>query len=168
MYSGPDHCRYNGPHHEQVAVVFTGEKFNGEPPNHRDIIIYPRDQPLRRISHISANCNPMVYPFMFPCGELGWHKEIHHVEMFKMAKRNKVTMLQFYTYRLAIRRQFSPIHYCRKLLQRYLVDAYVKTENQRLDYIRTQVDVLPSKNQALCCKLNLLIYCHSMYCNYVT
>ena len=24
-----------------------------------------------------------------------------------------------------------------------------------------QVDVLPSKNQALCCKLNLLIYCHS-------
>ena len=23
-----------------------------------------------------------------------------------------------------------------------------------------QVDVLPSKNQALCCKLNLLIYCH--------
>ena len=31
-----------------------------------------------------------------------------------------------------------------------------------------QVDVLPSKNQALCCKLNLLIYCHSMYCNKVT
>ena len=30
-----------------------------------------------------------------------------------------------------------------------------------------QVDVLPSKNQALCCKLNLLIYCHSMYCNEV-
>ena len=23
-----------------------------------------------------------------------------------------------------------------------------------------QVDVLPSKNQMLCCKLNLLIYCH--------
>ena len=28
-----------------------------------------------------------------------------------------------------------------------------------------QVDVLPSKNQALCCRLHLLVYCHSMYCN---
>ena len=28
-----------------------------------------------------------------------------------------------------------------------------------------QVDVLPSKNQALCCELNPLIYCHLMSCN---
>ena len=34
--------------------------------------------------------------------------------------------------------------------------------------IEKQVDVLPSKSQALCCKLNLLIYNHSMYCNDVT
>ena len=110
---GSDHRRYNGPHHEKVAIVFTGE--NGESPNHRDIIIYPRDQPLRRISHMSANCDPMVYPLMFPCGELGWHKEI--ATSCGTAKRDKVTMLQFYTYRLAIRRQFSPIYYCGKLLQ---------------------------------------------------
>ena len=31
-----------------------------------------------------------------------------------------------------------------------------------------QIDVLPSENQALCCRLNLLIYYHSMYCNDVT
>ena len=42
---GPDHHQYNAPHHEEVAIMFTGE--NGESPNHRDIIIYPRDQPLR-------------------------------------------------------------------------------------------------------------------------
>ena len=28
------------------------------------------------------------------------------------------------------------------------------------DHSEKQVDVLPSKNQALCCKLNLLIYFH--------
>ena len=28
------------------------------------------------------------------------------------------------------------------------------------NYYHEQVDVLLSKNQALCCKLNLLIYCH--------
>ena len=103
--------------------MFTGE--NGELPNHRDIIIYPRDQPLQQISHTSANCGPMAYPLMFPCGAPGWHNEIQHVQGFKTVKCNKVTMLQFYTYRLAIRRQFSPIHYCRNLLQQYLVDAYV-------------------------------------------
>ena len=28
-----------------MPVVLTGE--NGEPPQHRDIIVYPKDQPLR-------------------------------------------------------------------------------------------------------------------------
>ena len=36
------------------------------------------------------------------------------------------------------------------------------------DLFTKQVDVLPFKNQVLCCKLNLLIYCHLMYCNDVT
>ena len=31
-----------------------------------------------------------------------------------------------------------------------------------------QVDVLPSKNQVFCCKLNLLVYCFSMDCKGVT
>ena len=41
-------------------------------------------------------------------------------------------------------------------------------ELQSLDsefFVLKQVDVLPSKNQAVCCKLNLLIYYYSMYCN---
>jgi len=45
-------------------------------------------------------------------------------------------MLQFYAYRLAIKSEFSVIHKSRKLFQQYLVDAYVKVEAQRLDYIR--------------------------------
>ena len=64
LQMGPDHRHCNAPHHEEVAVVFTGE--NGEPPQHRDIIVYPKDQPSRHISYMSANCDPMVYPLIFP------------------------------------------------------------------------------------------------------
>jgi hypothetical protein len=49
---------------------------------------------------------------------------------------SKVTLLQFYSYHLACRAQFSPLHYGGKLFQQYIVDAYVKTEASRLDYIQ--------------------------------
>jgi hypothetical protein len=45
-------------------------------------------------------------------------------------------MLQFYSYRLAIRQTFSAIHYAGKLFQQYIVDAYVKTEQNRLAFHR--------------------------------
>ena len=44
------------------------------------------------ISYMSANCDPMVYPLIFPCGEPGWHNELDHVEAYKTPKHNKVTM----------------------------------------------------------------------------
>ncbi|XP_076044682.1 uncharacterized protein LOC143027298 [Oratosquilla oratoria] len=49
--------------------------------------------------------------------------------------RNKVTMQEFYAYRLAIRGGFSPIHSGGKLFQQYIVDAYVKVEGCRLKFI---------------------------------
>ncbi|CAF4840695.1 unnamed protein product, partial [Rotaria sp. Silwood2] len=45
-------------------------------------------------------------------------------------------MLQFYSYRLAICQTFSAIHYAGKLFQQYIVDAYVKTEQNRLAFHR--------------------------------
>ena len=79
----------------------------------------------------------MVYPLLFPRGDLGWIHGTPHSAQFRTAKRNMVTLLQYYSYRLAIRHQpFSPIHSAKKLFQQYLVDAYVKTEASRLDYIR--------------------------------
>ena len=45
-------------------------------------------------------------------------------------------MLQYYSYRLSIRTTFNVIHHGGKLFQQYLVDAYVKTEGTRLDWIR--------------------------------
>ena len=77
-----------------------------------------------------------MYPILFPCGDPGWHEALQHTEEHRTARRCKVTMLQYYSYRLAIRTTFSTIHHGGKLFQQYLVDAYVKTEGTRLDWIR--------------------------------
>ncbi|MCP4493928.1 MAG: hypothetical protein GY820_42505, partial [Gammaproteobacteria bacterium] len=48
----------------------------------------------------------------------------------------RVSQLQFYSHRLAIRDEFSPIHHGGKLFQQYAVDSYVKVEQNRLEYIK--------------------------------
>ena len=59
-----------------------------------------------------------------------------HTEEQRTAKRNKLTMQQFYGFRLAIREQFSPKHRAAKLFQQYAVVAYIKTEGCRLYFIQ--------------------------------
>ncbi len=146
---GKDRRRYNEPTHDEVAAIFVGN--DGAPPANRDFVVYPRDQPYTNIKDISSNCDPMVYPLYFPRGDPGWIQGEQHVKAAKPRKRkstgdsqgessvvhrNTVTHLQFYSYRLAVRDTFNPIHYGGKLFQQYLVDAYVKMEGNRLEYIR--------------------------------
>lgn len=78
----------------------------------------------------------MVYPLLFPGGALGWVQGTLHTEEHRTAKRQSLTLLQYYAFRLATRNEFSPIHYAGKLFQQYLVDAYVKTESSRLEFLR--------------------------------
>ena len=66
---GKDQRRYNEPRHDEVAAVFVGEE--GAPPFQRDIVVYPHNRPHYLISYMSANCDPMVYPLLFPRGDLG-------------------------------------------------------------------------------------------------
>ncbi|XP_057297097.1 uncharacterized protein LOC130625993 [Hydractinia symbiolongicarpus] len=134
MRVGNDRKRYNLPHHDEVAAVFVGQ--DGAPPGNRDVVIYPRGGDLQNISTMSANLDPMVYPLFFPRGEPGWHNRIPHVAVRATRTRNTTTMLQYYTYRLADREYFSPIHYGKKLFQQYCVDSYGKVEGNNLNYIR--------------------------------
>ena len=49
-------------------------------------------------------------------------------------------MLQYYSSRLAFRpfeKDFSPILYSNKLLHQYFVDAFVKVESNRINWIKT-------------------------------
>ena len=127
-----DQRRYNHPRANEVAAVFVGE--DGDVPKHRHVAVHSRDQSLKTISILHAHCDPMVYPILFPCGDEGWYPELEKIDQSRNRKR--VSMLQFYSYRLAIRQSFNPIHYGGKLFQQYIVDAYVKTEQNRLAFHR--------------------------------
>ena len=78
----------------------------------------------------------MTCPIFFPIGESGWHTAIPYVQKRATEHCSKCTLLQFSTHRLAIRRNFSPIHYGKKLFQQYVVDAFCKVEGQRLEFIK--------------------------------
>ncbi|CAF5037857.1 unnamed protein product, partial [Rotaria sp. Silwood1] len=99
---------------------------DSEVPIHRHIAIHPCSQDLQTIEIIDPNCDPMTYPLLFPHEDKGWYQELEKIDQSR--NRERVSMLQFYSYRLAIRPTFSAIHYRGKLFQQYIVDAYVKGE----------------------------------------
>ena len=130
---GGDKRRYNAPS-DEISAVFVGQ--DGAPPGNHDIVVYPRNQPLRQISYMNKHCDPMMYPLLFPTGQFGWDPAMQHNPAFQTASRKKLTQLQYYAYRLAVRPSFSAIHRGGKLLQQYIVDAYVKTEAERLKFVQ--------------------------------
>ena len=50
--------------------------------------------------------------------------------------RNKGTMLQYASYRLAIRDGFSLLHHSQKIFLQWVVDMYVRIEGTRLHFVR--------------------------------
>ncbi|GBN21739.1 hypothetical protein AVEN_171322-2 [Araneus ventricosus] len=107
----------------EIAAIFVGD--NGEPPANRDICIYPVGNSCKNISPLNQCCDPMV-----------WNINMKHSEEGRSSKYTRVTQLQFYAYRLAVRSDFSILHHSGKLFQQYIVDGYVKTEGSRLYYLR--------------------------------
>ncbi|XP_055942022.1 uncharacterized protein LOC129972067 [Argiope bruennichi] len=55
----------------EIAAIFAGD--NGVPPVNRDICIYPvgNSSNGKNISPLNQCCDPIVYPLLFPRGELG-------------------------------------------------------------------------------------------------
>jgi hypothetical protein len=68
---------------------------------------------------------------LFPNGEPGWH--INYTDL----DGQKVTAEKYYRYRLMERAgQFNILHRSRRLLHEWIVDQYVKVEQDRLNFIR--------------------------------
>jgi hypothetical protein len=141
--------RYNAPRTNEVAVIF--QNADGEPPLERDLLIHSRANendlnPRRteRISVLDPNLEPLVYPLLFPYGDQSWGINIHLNKpkaLLSMRRtsdnpRMRVIQMQYYGYRLSIRDEFNPFRSAGKLTQQYFVDAYVKTETNRLNYSR--------------------------------
>ena len=138
--------RYNIPKVGDIAAIFTSK--DGEPPLEIDIRIYPKNQTsnsrieslrnlnIQSISENSPNCDPMSYPLLFPYGEPGWHYNLEHAAEFRTASRTRVTLADFYAYKIADRAVWSSLHMGSNLFKQYLVDSYIKIERNRLRYIK--------------------------------
>jgi hypothetical protein len=141
--------RYNAPRTNEVAVIFQNE--DGEPPLERDLLIHCRvsDNDLNprkteRISVLDPNLEPLVYPLLFPFGDQSWGINIPlykptallNIRPQSENPRTRVSQMQYYGYRFSIRDGFNPFLSAGKLTQQYFVDAYVKTEANRLNFLR--------------------------------
>ena len=94
----------------------------------------------------------MVYPLLFPFGHQSWSIDlrlsynplaIHNIRTpISTNPRTRVTQMQYYGYRFSIRNEFNQFLSAGKLTQQYFVDAYVKTEANRLNYLRQNQNAL--------------------------
>lgn len=126
-----DQRRYNIPRSNEVASVFVVNE-NGELPPHEGITIHLRGKKLKQILKFDKRCDSVIYPLFFPTGKGGWDLQMRTVN------GRKVTMAQYYKNLFSRRNgpSFNPVHCGGKLFQQFLVDAYVKVEQDRLDFIR--------------------------------
>lgn len=143
--------RFNDATTTDVAVIFSA--VDGEPPFERNMVAFPRNnfgnnQNVRHVSVLDSSLDPLAYPLLFPNGDVGWHTEMfqrlnHHSNAAR--PRNKVTMLQYASYRLAIRNEFSLLHHSQKLFLQWIVDIYVRIEGTRLHFLRSNQDNIRSE-----------------------
>ena len=131
-----DPRRYNAARVNEVAMIFQSE--DGEPPLERDLLIHLRRDPLnpaasgtQRVSVLDPLLEAMTYPLFYPFGNPGWSPDLKHVN-----SNRRITQMQYYGYRFAVRDIFNPFLSAGRLTQQYFVDAYVKTEANRLNYIK--------------------------------
>lgn len=96
---------------------------------------------------LDPNLEPMVYPLLFPFGHQSWSigiqlsynsSAIRNIRRSRSThSRTSLTQMQYNGYRFAVRNEFNQLLYAGTLTQQYFVDAYVKTEANRLNYLIT-------------------------------
>ena len=138
---GADVRRYNHPQVFEPAVIFVGA--DGAPPSHRDIVIWPHEYETHRIPEYCEHVDPLAYTLLFPNGDPGWNPTLRHREGFRTAKYQRVTPIQFYSFRLMVRSlELALPHAGGILFQQYVCDAYARAEGQRLNWVRQNQDNL--------------------------
>ena len=143
--SNDDRRIYNAPSADDVALVFVCDR-EGNMPANLDFAVHPNSsnqRSLKRLSPFSQHVDPMVFPLFFPNGDFGWTPNMPHNEDRATAVRNKITPLQFYSYKIAMRDNvFNPLLLGGKLFQQYIVHAYARIEAVRLHFIRNNQQAL--------------------------
>ena len=92
-------------------------------------------QKLHKISQFHAFYDSLHYVLLFPCGEPGWEPGL---KTEKTTKGHQLTLLQYYRFKLFERKgNFGLLLHSGRLFHQLIVDAWVKIEEQRLSWVRT-------------------------------
>ena len=106
--------------------------------------VYPKNSDVKEkttfIKFISHHLDPMVFPILFPAGDLGWSTGYTKNEKTK----ENLSTLQYYSYRLAFtpNSELIPFLYAGRLTQQYLIHAYIVVESNRMNYFRQNQNCL--------------------------
>jgi hypothetical protein len=123
--SNLDENRYNMPTSNDIAAVFVSE--DGNVPTDTKLTIFPYGNELQEISFLDKRVDSFLYPLLFPLGETGWD----------MRNKKIVSIMDYYSSMLHFRQDsWSPLFLAGKLFQQFIVDAYVKFEQNSLSYLR--------------------------------
>ena len=160
---GKDHCRYNLPTAQEIAVIMPGQGDDADGNTYRGIILHLKDGPLCHINELNPLYLPLHYVLLFPRGELGWHpnialanEQVHHQRSNNNIERDNddeqneenldvgnthgqgktVTQREWYAYQLHIWRSKTMLFYASALFQQFIVDAWAQLEQSHLNYIK--------------------------------
>ncbi|KAL5170455.1 Replication protein A DNA-binding subunit B [Glycine soja] len=115
---------YNVPTVPEVVALIVGD-FDAN--SKRDIIIETQHGQLQRIHELHSSYLALQYPLLFPYGEDGYRPDILHSSRSdgKKRKRNRLTMREWFSYRLQCRSNESmTLLNSRRLFQQFVVDGY--------------------------------------------
>jgi hypothetical protein len=140
LYGNPDAHgdMYSTPVASEVVGLVVGDL--GTTDVGRDLIIQDHASNLQQISEDHCKFMAMQYPLLFPYGEDGFHDDLMYQPTAQSSsiQREKVTILEYYAYRLHDRLgEFNTPLRCKRLTQAYQVDAYCCVEDKRIRHYRT-------------------------------
>lgn len=142
---GQHERRYNAPTTNDVAAIVAGNEHT----TCRDIVLRTRNNTLSRVADTNRFYDALQYPIIFWNGQEGYHFEIPQVNPQNglPVPNKKVSSMDFYAFHIMTRREdFNLLLRCRRLLQQFMVDMYVKIESERLRYIALNQSKLRAEN----------------------
>ena len=110
-----------------IPMIFQNP--DGEPPFHRDVKVFPRNEetPLINLNILSTNLDPMTYRYaiFFPFGEPGWQPMMESNDrQGTNLRRRKLTMLQYKISKTAIKDgEINELLHGRELFQQWIVES---------------------------------------------
>ena len=141
-----DPKRFDIPQQNEVCAVVTLNADQSFPEN--ELTIRQRGKSVRTMKNIDKRVEPFTYPLFYPKGTFGFSVGLPLKTPY--ASRQHLTRLELAQYRLAFRSEvathISSGHFGGRLFQQYLVDTYIRVEQERIQWIKNNQKTLLSEN----------------------